>query len=300
MSIKTIIAYVCDKCGKEVFDPNLMLKVFKITNANNSNTILDNEQHICKKCLFVEIEKSEKIKNSNIENQEKVQDEIKESIEYIEDENLDIELLSKKEFEENIVEGNIKDDEIEEGNIKDEEIEEGNIEDEDIKEDIKSDSVSFDFKPEGKYLVLYEIQSEEIESAFAVSHGYSDCEILRENYGGSLIGLFGSFGKYYINELPEGTENKEVDVINKIIFDVPNIIKKRIDCFGDFGFITDEYFNNEENENQENQDDLSQNEIQPEEPLSEPNVFDDGQLEEEKKQIVNLNDLFSKFSDDDF
>jgi hypothetical protein len=81
----------------------------------------------------------------------------------------------------------------------------------------------------GKYLILCKIENEAQEEAFAQMHSLT-LKDLKSNYGNSLKGLYVKTGEYYINEIPRGTSIylNDCNIVNKLIFGVPNIINKMI------------------------------------------------------------------------
>lgn len=104
--------------------------------------------------------------------------------------------------------------------------------------------VSGDLLETGKYLVLYKISNEEQEEYFAKKHKRKNADEFRKMYGSPLIGLYFSTNGY-VNDLPKKTIIKSIKIVNKIIFDIPNVINK--DCYLDTGddshaYIEKQYF----------------------------------------------------------
>ncbi len=81
-----------------------------------------------------------------------------------------------------------------------------------------------EYLDDGKYLILFRIDTEEQESYLSRSYGHKKLEDLRECCGKPLIGIYVSTDKY-INEL-KLLEPKEVQIINKVFMGIPNIINR--------------------------------------------------------------------------
>lgn len=110
--------------------------------------------------------------------------------------------------------------------------EETNILDDILPEDL----ISIDSS--GPYLILCEILTEEHELDLAKRCGYKDVKSLMEMVGNkSLKGTYYSPGKYTdsVSIFEEmGHITKQVKVVNKIFFGVPNIVERTVEVFPDF------------------------------------------------------------------
>lgn len=147
----------------------------------------------------------------------------------------------------------------------------------------------------GKYLILYRIKNEEDENQLAQIYGYKDAEDLRKVCERSFIDVFISTDRY-LNELPNGIKQFEREIINKVIFGIPNITVRQIYLLNqDFGLIEKKDFDietsivepNREKEPKENtKEELKEKE---EEPKKEIKI--NKYLEDIRKIIETEDDL---------
>jgi len=78
---------------------------------------------------------------------------------------------------------------------------------------------------DGEYLVLYQITNDEQEEYISKQYGHPDIQSLRDSYGGPLIGLYIS-SNGFINNIPKNLQLNVINVINKVIFGIPNVVIK--------------------------------------------------------------------------
>jgi hypothetical protein len=113
-----------------------------------------------------------------------------------------------------------------------------------IQENDKSETIEDEFdtfgETTGKYLILKQIDNEITETKFARKNNYIDVKDLRIACGrNSLVGLYYSTNKFVDDHNLEGPYNIKYkptkDIINKMFFGVPNIVKRNLFVYDNLG-----------------------------------------------------------------
>jgi len=244
MSKKYKPIYECDNCHIE-FEDSKKVRCFTnyVTDGENKLMFIDKfEAMYCLECIpkilrlnedYSDVYERTEIEESEIEpikEEPEVEEESK--IELVEEAEEEPEIEETEAEEEPEIEKTEAEEEPESEIIKEEKPET-------TKDFFKNEIMSYD---DGIYLILYKITNEEQEEYIAKLYGHKDANSLRETYGKSLIGLYISSDSF-VNELPAKLKMKQIPVINKIIFGVPNVVEKDAYIDNEYAYIEKNKFN---------------------------------------------------------